>query len=104
MEPVFGLMVTWRPYSCQNCQHVQMLSTNHTSTCFHFCDECSWKPSWRGDGRYSDPEAPERMFPMFGRTYRQFDYAGDGSDIVPNPHARSAAQPLKEGDPDGIAG
>lgn len=54
-----------RTYRCLNCNTLQTITTNHLGQCFDYCRECSWKPSF---GQYS--------VPMFGRTYRPFEYVG----------------------------
>ena len=77
MPAIFGLKAEYRPYRCANCGNVQQVSTNHTDACINYCAGCSWKPSWRGDGRYGDKNRPEMAFPFNGRTYRPFVYAGE---------------------------
>lgn len=65
--PKFGLNMEYRPYKCDNCGHIQQISTNHTSGCIDYCKECSWKPSF-GDQK--------NAIPFNGRTYRPFTYHG----------------------------
>jgi len=59
------MTVAYRVYRCRNCGNFQKISTNHHGSCFDYCGGCSWKPSF---GK------AENAVPMFGRTYRPFDY------------------------------
>lgn len=73
MEPVFGLMVTYRPYVCTACGHKDSVQTNHTGECYHWCHGCSWTVS----------KYPGMTFN--GRMYRKFSYVGEApTDINPN--------------------
>ena len=67
------MKVSYRNYKCRNCGHVQPIQTNHKLACYDYCKECSWKPSF---GR------ADCAVPMFGHTYRPFDYAGKYSPKV----------------------
>lgn len=80
--------VEWRPYRCKNCGHEKMISTNHLGDVAEYCDNCSWKPSWGN---------PEYQVPMFGRTYRPFEYAGPTKNTIYS--RRKTAQPMEQGNP-----
>jgi len=84
--PEGGPKIERRPYRCKDCGHEKLISTNHIGDVADYCEECSWKPSWG-----------EHQVPMFGRTYRMFEYSGptkntiyskrilSGKDIVAQP-------------------
>ena len=63
--PVFGLMVSFRPYECTCCGHKEAISTNHTDLCFNYCNSCSWTCS----------KYPAMI--MGSRYYRAFKYVGE---------------------------
>jgi DNA-directed RNA polymerase subunit RPC12/RpoP len=58
------MKVKYRVYKCRNCGNEQQIQTNHLGSCYNYCKNCSWKPSW---GEYIG-------VPMFGHQYRPFDY------------------------------
>ncbi len=51
-EPIYGLMVRYRPYRCDCCNHVHDIQTNHTGTCFSTCPKCSWHSAFDSKGNY----------------------------------------------------
>lgn len=80
----YGLKVKARPFRCEVCGRVQIITTNHRGECIDYCGRpgtelkpgsisgggCSWAPS-KGPG-----------VPFNGRTYRRFTYApGFGAEM-----------------------
>ncbi len=69
-------VVAYRKYRCMNCGHEQPVQTNHEGKVINYCNECSWKPSWRGNPEHHKIKDDGMSIPFNGRTYRPFEYVG----------------------------
>lgn len=58
-----------RNYRCSCCGHEKKISTNHKTSCWSYCEDCSWK------GLYFDPINQSSY--LFGCVHRRFDYLSE---------------------------
>lgn len=65
-ELKIGLTQEYRSYSCSCCDNKKLIRTNHKTSCWDYCNNCSWK------GIGFDKMNVSRY--MFGSVYRRFDY------------------------------
>lgn len=64
-----GLKVESRKYACSCCGQTKEISTNHKTSCWNYCENCSWKGIGFDKMNVSSY--------MFGCVYRRFDYVSE---------------------------
>lgn len=79
-EPVYGLLVRYRPYRCDCCGDVHDMQTNHTGPFSGHCPNCSWRYATDSQGRGYRADT-QKARPHF--------YAGGPvAEAEHNPHAK----------------
>lgn len=56
-------------YICSCCGNIKLISTNHKTSCWDYCKECSWKGIGFDKMNVSSY--------IFGSVYRRFDYVSE---------------------------